>query len=114
MASYLSLRGQRRRPIMLDTSRHGADRASRLARAAALTGAGGKVCPADRATQLFEAIIEPGDRVTLEGDNQKQADFLASALAKVDPARVHDLHMVQSVLALPDHLGAFRRCIADH
>ena len=44
-----------------------------------------------------KAIIEPGDRVTIEGDNQKQADFLASALAKVDPARVHDLHMVQSV-----------------
>ena len=35
--------------------------------------------------------------MTIEGDNQKQADFLASALAKVDPARVHDLHMVQSV-----------------
>jgi hypothetical protein len=25
---------------------------------------------------LLEAIIEPGDRVTIEGDNQKQADFL--------------------------------------
>jgi len=31
--------------------------------------------------------------------------FLASALAKVDPALVHNLHMVQSVLALPDHLA---------
>src|SRR6201984_531094 len=101
MAPYLSLQGQRRRPIMLDTSRCGADRASLLARAAALTGATGKVCRADRATQLLEAIIEPGDRVTIEGDNQKQADFLAAALAKADPARLHDLHMVQSVLALP-------------
>ena len=35
------------------------------------------------------------------GDNQKQADFLAAALAKADPAQLHDLHMVQSVLALP-------------
>jgi hypothetical protein len=26
--------------------------------------------------------------VTIEDDNQKQADFLASVLAKVDPARV--------------------------
>ena len=75
---------------MAGTSRRGADRASRLARAAAL----GKVCPAGRATQSLEAIIEPGDRVTIEGDNQKQADFLSQALAKVDPARVHDLHMV--------------------
>src|SRR3984885_8540437 len=97
---------------MLDTSRRG-DRASRLARAAALGGTSGKVCPADRATPLLEAIIEPGDRVTIEGDNQKQADFLASALAKVDPARVHDLHMVQSVLALPDHLAVFERGIAN-
>ena len=51
--------------------------------------------------------------MTIEGDNQKQADFLASALAKVDPARVHDLHMVQSVLALPDHLAVFERGIAN-
>ncbi len=73
----------------------------------------GKLCPADRATQLLEAIIEPGDRVTIEGDNQKQADFLASVLATMDPARVHDLHMVQSVLALPDHLAVFERGIAN-
>jgi malonate decarboxylase alpha subunit len=98
---------------MLDTVRRGADRASRLARAAALSAGNGKVCPADRATQLLEAIIEPGDRVTIEGDNQKQADFLGQALAKVDPARVHDLHMVQSVLALPDHLAVFERGIAN-
>src|ERR1700748_3086315 len=94
-------------------SRRGADRASRLARAAALNGTSGKVCPADRATQLLEAIIEPGDRVTIECDNQKEAGFLASALAKVDPARIHDLHMVQSVLALPDHLAVFERGIAN-
>src|SRR5260221_1956735 len=98
---------------MSGTSRRGTDRASRLARAAALSGTSGKVCPADRATLLLEAIIEPGDRVTIEGDNQKQADFLASALAKVDPARVHDLHMVQSALALPDHLAGFERGIAS-
>src|ERR1700710_2298457 len=98
---------------MSDPSRRGTDRASRLARAAALSGASGKICPAARATQLLEAIIEPGDRVTIEGDNQKQADFLGQALAKVDPARVHDLHMVQSVLALPDHLAVFERGIAN-
>src|SRR6202051_3864177 len=98
---------------MSGTSRRGTDRASRLARVAALSGTNGKVCPADLATRLLEAIIEPGDRVTIEGDNQKQADFLASALAKVDPARVHDLHMVQSVLALPDHLAWSARGIAN-
>ena len=76
-------------------------------------GAGEKLCPAERVTQLLEAVIEPGDRVALEGDNQKQADFLAGALAKLDPARVHDLHMVQSVIALPDHLAVFERGIAN-
>src|SRR5258708_9474933 len=98
---------------MSDTVRRGADRASRLARAAALSSTSGKVCPANLATQLLEAIIQPGDRVTIEGANQKQADFLASTLAKVVPPRVHDLHMVQSVLALPDHLAVFERGIAN-
>ncbi|MDF2809774.1 MAG: malonate decarboxylase subunit alpha [Microvirga sp.] len=89
------------------------NRVLKLARAAAVCGATGKVCPAAQATQLLEASIEPGDRVAIEGDNQKQADFLAWALANVDPARIHDLHMVQSVLALPDHLAVFERGIAN-
>ena len=97
---------------MLDPLRHEPDRPSRLAQAAALCGTSGKLCPAERATQLLEAIIKSGDRVAIEGDNQKQADFLASALANVDPERIHDLHMVQSVLALPDHLAVFERGIA--
>src|SRR3982074_1704680 len=90
-----------------------ADRGSRWARAALMCGPGSKICPPDLATELLEAIIEPGDRVVIEGDNQKQADFLAAALAKADPARLHDLHMVQSVLALPDHLVVFERGIAN-
>ena len=36
------------------------------------------------ATALLEAVIRPGDRVCLEGDNQKQADLLAVALAAAD------------------------------
>jgi malonate decarboxylase alpha subunit len=98
---------------MLDPSRRELDRPTRLTRAAAVCGASGKIRPAEQATQLLEAIIEPGDRIAIEGDNQKQADFLASALANVDPARIHDLHMVQSVLALPDHLAVFERGIAN-
>src|SRR5207237_6727754 len=62
---------------------------------------------------LLEEVILTGDRVCLEGDNQKQADFLARALTEVDVARVHDLHMVQSVLALPEHLDVFERGIAS-
>ena len=80
------------------SNKRAANRGDRLARAALMCGPGSKICPPDRATELLEAIIEPGDRVVIEGDNQKQADFLAAALAKADPARLHDLHMVQSVV----------------
>ena len=41
----------------------------------------GKVVRSDSAKALLEAVIRPGDRVCLEGDNQKQADFLAEVLA---------------------------------
>ncbi len=88
------------------------NRGDRLRRAQSVCG-GGKICPPDRATALLEAVIEAFDRVAVEGDNQKQADFLSAALAKADPARLHDLHMVQSVLALPDHLAVFERGIAS-
>ena len=71
-----------------------------------------RVVPHARVIDLFEAVIEPGDRVCLEGNNQKQADFLAESLAQVDPERVRDLHMVQSVLSLPSHLDVFERGIA--
>jgi hypothetical protein len=80
---------------MSGTSRRGADRASRLARAAALSGTSGKVCPADRATLLLEAIIEPGDRVTIEGDNQKQADFLTR-----DPAKIRNENVLMAIAAV--------------
>src|ERR1700761_774353 len=98
---------------MANTNLRAKSRRERLNRAASVIGSGTKVCPPDRATELLEAIIEPGDRVAIEGDNQKQADFLAAALAEADPARLHDLHMVQSVLALPDHLAVFERGIAN-
>ncbi len=86
-------------------------RDARLARARAL--ASGKHVDAANATALLEAVLEPGDRVCLEGNNQKQADFLAKTLASLDASRVHDLHMVQSVLALPEHLDVFERGIAS-
>lgn len=88
-------------------------RAQKLARAGALPGAAQKVVSADLAVRLLEAVIAPGDRVCLEGNNQKQADFLAQALTRVDPARVNRLHMLQSVLALPEHLDLYELGIAE-
>src|SRR5271170_4658828 len=72
----------------------------------------GKLVAAHDATALLEAVLSPGDRVCLEGDNQKQADLLAAALAAVDNRKVHDLHMVQSGVVLPEHLDVFEKGIA--
>lgn len=73
----------------------------------------GKVVSSDAATALLEAVIHPGDRVCIEGDNQKQADCLARALADCDPKRINRLHMVQSGVVLPEHLDIFEIGIAD-
>jgi malonate decarboxylase alpha subunit len=72
----------------------------------------GKLVEASDTTALLEAVLRPGDRICLEGDNQKQADHLAKALLRCDPAIVHDLHMVQSGIVLPEHLDIFDRKIA--
>jgi malonate decarboxylase alpha subunit len=74
--------------------------------------ASGKLVSAENTTALLEAVVRPGDRVCLEGDNQKQADFLAEALASVDKSRIHDLHIVQSGVVLQAHLDLFERGIA--
>lgn len=47
--------------------------------------ADGAVLPSERIVEALEALILPGDRVVLEGNNQKQADFLSRSLAKADP-----------------------------
>ena len=73
----------------------------------------GRLVAAQDVVELLECVIEPGDCVCLEGNNQKQADFLAEALTRVDPSIVHDLHMVQSVVALPQHLDLFEKRIAS-
>ncbi|MEE7502116.1 malonate decarboxylase subunit alpha [Methylobacterium mesophilicum] len=89
------------------------ERQARDARiAAGRAHAGGKVVPAGAVVDLLEAILRPGDRVCLEGDNQKQADCLARGLSACDPGKIHDLHMVQSGIVLPEHLDVFETGIA--
>src|SRR5271155_3843293 len=72
----------------------------------------GKMVAAGDATALLEAVTRPGDRICLEGDNQKQADFLAACLAKADSKVLHDLHVVQSGIVLPEHIDLFEKGIA--
>jgi malonate decarboxylase alpha subunit len=79
----------------------------RLRRSASL--AKGKFVDTKDVGSLLTAIIEAGDIVCLEGDNQKQADYLAKELASLDPKDVHDIHLVMSCITLPDHIELFRK-----
>lgn len=73
----------------------------------------GKLAKTSDAKAILENLIAPGDKVVLEGDNQKQASFLSQTLASVDPARVHDLHMIMSSISRPEHLDIFEDGIAS-
>jgi malonate decarboxylase alpha subunit len=75
--------------------------------------ADGPVLRPERLVEALESLVVSGDRVVLEGNNQKQADFLARALVQVDPGRVDKLHMIMPSVSLPEHLDLFERGIAS-
>jgi len=95
---------------MADWQKQRRDRQARLDAAGHI--ANGKFVTPANAKALLQAVIRSGDRVCLEGDNQKQADFLAETLASIDRSCIHDLHIVQTGIALPAHLELFERGIA--
>jgi malonate decarboxylase alpha subunit len=72
----------------------------------------GPVLPSERIVDALEAVIVSGDSIVLEGDNQKQADFLSRSLAKVNPGKLHDLHLIISSISRPEHLTLFELGIA--
>ncbi|VVT54950.1 Malonate decarboxylase alpha subunit [Kosakonia radicincitans] len=72
----------------------------------------GKVLPTGDLVAMLEKLIAPGDRVVLEGNNQKQADFLSRSLAEVNPQKVHDLHMIMPSVGRSEHLDIFEKGIA--
>ncbi len=80
---------------------------------AAAPVAQGKFVAKANALALLQAVVRSGDRVCIEGDNQKQADFFARELVKLDPAQVNHLHMTQSTVVLNEHLDLFRLGLAD-
>src|SRR5579862_9394289 len=94
----------------LSWTRRREDKAARLAGAAQFVE--GKLARRADIVPLLEALLRPGDRVALEGNNQKQADFLSRSLVEVDPARIHDLHMLIGTVSRPEHLTLFERGIA--
>ncbi|PIC69319.1 malonate decarboxylase subunit alpha [Sporosarcina sp. P18a] len=72
----------------------------------------GLIIPTDRIIEALELLIKPGDRVVLEGNNQKQASFLSQSLVMVNPEKIHDLHMIMSSVSRPEHLDIFEEGIA--
>lgn len=72
----------------------------------------GRFIPTDRIVDVLEKVIKPGDRVVLEGNNQKQASFLSKALSELDTDVVRDLHMIISSISRPEHLDIFEKGIA--
>jgi malonate decarboxylase alpha subunit len=91
-------------------SRRRASKAARLARIAPRMK--GPMLPTGVMVEALQALLEPGDAVALEGDNQKQADFLSRSLVEIDPTKVHDLHLLISSVSRPEHLTLFERGIA--
>lgn len=63
--------------------------------------------------EALELLISPGDKVVLEGDNQKQASFLSKALNEVSADKINGLHMIMSSISRPEHLDIFEKGIAE-
>ena len=74
--------------------------------------ADGVVIPTQDIVQVLEILIKAGDRVVLEGNNQKQADFLSRSLAQTNSDILHDLHMIMPSVGRPEHLDLFEKGIA--
>jgi malonate decarboxylase alpha subunit len=72
----------------------------------------GPVLATDKTVEALEALVVAGDRIVLEGDNQKQADFLSRSLVQVDAKKIHDLHLIISSISRPEHLTLFELGIA--
>jgi malonate decarboxylase alpha subunit len=72
----------------------------------------GPVLAQNKMVEVLETVIQSSDRIVMEGDNQKQADFLSRSLAKVDPKKIHDLHLIISSISRPEHLTLFELGIA--
>src|SRR6202789_1477178 len=72
----------------------------------------GLLLPKEKLVESLEVLIAPGDRIVLEGDNQKQADFLSRSLAKVNPGKLHDLHLIISSISRPEQITLFELGIA--
>lgn len=73
----------------------------------------GKIINTSDIVEVLNRVIKPGDNLILEGDNQKQASFLAKAMTKVDPKQVNDIHLIIPSISREEHLDLFEKGIAS-
>jgi malonate decarboxylase alpha subunit len=95
-------------PKIWDTRRR--DKAQRITRIATLVK--GKEFHSSAVNDVLRLLLEPHDCIVLEGNNQKQANFLSASLAALDPKIIYDLHLLISSITRPEHLQLFERGIA--
>src|SRR3981081_1350505 len=86
------------------------EKKARLSQVSSLVN--GRIIGQGHIVEALEALIRTGDRAALEGDNQKQADFLSRSLAKVDPKKINGIHLLISSISRPEHLNLFEDGIA--
>jgi malonate decarboxylase alpha subunit len=86
------------------------DKEQRLARIASLLN--GKEFASSTVREVLGLLLRPHDCIVLEGNNQKQANFLSAALAALDPKVIYGLHLLISSITRPEHLQLFERGIA--
>ena len=72
----------------------------------------GKIIDTENITAFLETVIHPGDKVVLEGCNQKQASFLARAMTRLDPGKVNGLNMIIPSISRDEHMEIFEKGIA--
>ncbi|MCP3966725.1 MAG: malonate decarboxylase subunit alpha [Lentisphaerae bacterium] len=72
-----------------------------------------KTVSADMIGELLGKVIASGNKVCIEGDNQKQADFLSQALLELAPDEINNLHMLISTIGLPEQLDIFDMGLAS-
>src|SRR5271163_3351244 len=104
----MSEQTQERRPVSWTTRRD--EKARRMQTVAPWLK--GPVLAREKIVEALESVIVQGDRIVMEGDNQKQADFLSRALVQVNAKKIHDLHLIISSISRPEHLTLFELGIA--
>src|SRR5580693_4057498 len=104
----MSEQTQQQRPISWATRRD--EKARRMQRVEPWLK--GPVLAQEKIVGALESVIVPGDRIVMEGDNQKQADFLSRSLVQVSAKKIHDLHLIISSISRPEHLTLFELGLA--